>query len=87
MISQRGVEDNKSCKVRIASLQGLSTILQMKAVATRMKSNFTAINIEDSDLHASIDGVFTHIRDDKKPEVIAEAGKALKFWKLLNLNK
>ena len=87
MIIRRGVEDNKSFQVRIASLQCLSTILQMKSVVTRMKSNFTAINIEDSHLHASIDGVFTHIRDDKKPEVIAEAGKALKFWKLLNLNK
>lgn len=69
-----GVEDVKSFQVRIVSLECLSILLQ---VATQRDISIERIS--------SIDSIFLNISHDKKPEVIEQASKTLKLWKLFQL--
>ena len=90
----KGIEDNKSYQVRVASLECLTTLLQMKSFISMVSSvsSVSFLNNENSqikvkELCTTIDAVFTIVRNDKKPEVITEAGNALKAWKLVDLGR
>ena len=70
------IEDTKSFQVRVSSFEVLTNLLQIPSLQKHLSGN----------AKTEIESFFSSVSHDKKPEVIEQASKALKFWTLLNMN-
>ena len=70
-----GVQDLKSFHIRAKSFELLSNMIQADSLKALLSEN-----------SSKIESIFLNFSSEKNSDVIEKASKALKFWKLFNLN-
>ena len=70
-----GVQDLKSFHIRAKSFELLSNMIQTDCLKALLSEN-----------SSKIESIFLNCSSEKNSDVIEKASKALKCWKLFNLN-